>query len=130
MSIETSSPSNVLDERLLNINEHFTYNLYENVCRSLFEKHKLLFSFVLTIKIRQGDNKINTAEWRYLLSGPAGQITIPDNPTNWIPDNQWPDIYRQFYGSGQLESFKDIHEHFMKNSDQWKRIFDSPNPQE
>lgn len=72
MSIETSSPSNVLDERLLNINEHFTYNLYENVCRSLFEKHKLLFSFVLTIKIRQGDNKINTAEWRYLLSGPAG----------------------------------------------------------
>ena len=130
LSIETSSPSNVLEERLLNINDHFTYSLYENVCRSLFEKHKLLFSFVLTIKIRQGDNKISNKEWRYLLSGPAGEITVPDNPTTWIPNNQWPDVYRQFYGTGQLDSFKDIHEHFMRHSDQWKPLFDSPNPQD
>ena len=54
------------------MNDYFTFSLYENVCRSLFEKHKLLFSFVLTIKIRQGDNKIDNQEWRYLLSGPAG----------------------------------------------------------
>jgi len=59
LSIESSVPSNVLEERLLNINDHFTYSLYENVCRSLFEKHKLLFSFVLTIKIKQGDNKVD-----------------------------------------------------------------------
>ena len=54
------------------MSSYFTYSLYENVCRSLFEKHKLLFSFVLTIKIKQGDNKIDNKEWRYLLSGPAG----------------------------------------------------------
>ena len=54
------------------MNDHFTYSLYENVCRSLFERHKLLFSFVLTIKIRQGANEIDLNEWRYLLSGPAG----------------------------------------------------------
>ena len=52
-------PSNVLEERLASMNNHFTYSLYENVCRSLFERHKLLFSFVLTIKIMQGDNKID-----------------------------------------------------------------------
>ena len=72
MSVENSTPSNVLEERLANMNDHFTYTLYENVCRSLFERHKLLFSFVMTVKIMQGDDKIDIEEWRYLLSGPAG----------------------------------------------------------
>ena len=56
------------------MNNYFTYSLYENVCRSLFEKHKLLFSFVLTIKIMQGDNKVDINEWRYLLSGPQAKL--------------------------------------------------------
>lgn len=72
MAVENSEPSNILEQRLANMNSYFTYSLYENVCRSLFERHKLLFSFVLTIKIMQGDNKIDNNEWRYLLSGPAG----------------------------------------------------------
>ena len=112
------------------MNSHFTYSLYENVCRSLFEKHKLLFSFVLTIKIKQGDNKIDLKEWRYLLSGPSGEIQVPPNPTNWIPDNQWPDFYRQFYGAGQLEALKNVQDHFMAHTEQWRKLFDSPSPQD
>jgi dynein heavy chain len=77
MGVENSEPSDVLEDRLNNMNNYFTYSLYENVCRSLFEKQKLLFSFLLTMKILQGDNKIDMAEWRYLLAGPTGEIEVP-----------------------------------------------------
>lgn len=85
---------------------------------------------MLAIKIKQGDNKVDNNEWRYLLSGPSGEIAIPNNPTSWIPDNQWPDLYRQFYGTGQLPNFLNIHEHFLAHPDKWKHIFDSASPQE
>lgn len=48
-----------LPERILNINDYFTFSLYSNVCRSLFEKHKLLFAFLLTVRILMNDNKID-----------------------------------------------------------------------
>ena len=33
-------------------------------------------------------------EWRFLLAGPAGEAKIPPNPTNWLSENAWPDMYR------------------------------------
>ena len=51
--------SDNVEQRTKNINDYFTFSLYSNVCRSLFEKHKLLFAFLLCTRIQQHEGKIN-----------------------------------------------------------------------
>ena len=130
MAVENATASNVLETRLENLNKYFTYSLYENICRSLFEKHKLLFSFILTVKILQGFNEMNDSEWRYLLAGPSGDIKIVNNPTNWVSENSWPNMYRQIYGMSKLDVFEGFDKHFLNEPNEFKEIFDSQNPHE
>jgi len=56
MSIDFQTPGSIeeidLQARVETLVSYFTYNLYSNVCRSIFEKDKLLFSFLLAAKIK------------------------------------------------------------------------------
>lgn len=36
------------------------------------------------------------------MQGHIGEILVPKNPTNWISDNSWPNIYKEIYGAAQL----------------------------
>merc|ERR1719453_573637 len=60
--------------RLQNLIDYFTYSIYQSVCRGLFEKHKLLLSFSLCMKIMQGEGRLNGQETRFLLTGPTGDV--------------------------------------------------------
>ena len=107
------------------MNDYFTYSLYQNVCRSLFEKDKLLFSFLLTAKILFGDNQIDMDEWRYLLAGPSGSIDVPPNPTDWLDDLEWQQLYKQLFCMGKLPAFVGIDSYFMEFNKKFKKIFDA-----
>jgi dynein heavy chain len=43
--------------------------LYKNVCRSLFEKDKLLFSYLMCLKIMDEYGQLDNTEVRFLMTG-------------------------------------------------------------
>ncbi|XP_078019489.1 dynein axonemal heavy chain 1 [Epinephelus lanceolatus] len=122
--IANSERADTVEKRLTNINEYFTFSLYSNVCRSLFEKHKLMFAFLLCARIMMNENKINMAEWRYLLSGgmPVQELTNP--AVSWLSERAWQDIL----GLSALDNFSNLAENFTEHLQGFKRIFDSNQP--
>ncbi len=65
-SVRSSEPSEDIPTRIRALNEHFTASIFTNVCRSLFERHRLMFSFLIAVRIMQAEGRINSTEWRYV----------------------------------------------------------------
>jgi len=57
-SLHKSLPDTNLSKRLRNISETHTFNLYNYGCTGIFEKHKLLFSFQITIKLKIDEGQV------------------------------------------------------------------------
>ncbi|CAM9434690.1 unnamed protein product, partial [Laminaria digitata] len=124
-TIGQTPPAPDLEGRLKNLNDCFTAAVYANVCRSLFEAHKLLFSFLLAIKILQGDNRIDVAEWRFLISGMSpGQSQLNNPDPAWIEVNVWGEI-TALCGLDYFEEFATM---FAQRTVAWRRVFDSNEP--
>jgi dynein heavy chain len=123
--IRDSKKSDDLHTRIDSLNDYFTFLMYRNVCRSLFEKDKLLFSFLLTVRIMTQAGEIDAAEWYFLLTGGVAMDNPEPNPASaWLSDKSWGEIVRL----SALPAFKGLHEHVTGNVDKWKAVFDSDSP--
>lgn len=117
-----------MEKRLALLREHFTSLLYTNVCRSLFEKDKLVFSVLLSVAISKSQSRLDVAEWRFLLTGGiAMDKNQPPNPnSNWISEKSWAEICRL---SG-LPAFEGLSDDVSKHIDEFRELYDSREPQE
>ncbi|XP_010001540.1 PREDICTED: dynein heavy chain 3, axonemal [Chaetura pelagica] len=124
-SIAKSEKSEDLEKRIKNITDHFTVSIYNNVCRSLFEKDKLLFAFILTVGIMKGKGQIDDEVWRFLLTGGVALDNPHPNPApDWLSDKSWAELVR----ASSLKNLHGLMEHVRDNSSKWKLIYDSLRP--
>ncbi|NXU12627.1 DYH1 protein, partial [Pardalotus punctatus] len=124
LGIHNSEKADVLVERVENINNYITFSLYCNVCRSLFEKHKLMFAFLISARILMNEGRIDMDEWRYLLSGGAIK-EMKDNPApTWLNERAWGDIL----ALSSLKNFSNFDNDFAANLEGFRAIFDSHHP--
>ena len=131
--IQDSEPAEEdIPRRILNLNSYFTQLMYRNVCRSLFERHKLLFSFLLCQRIMAGDGEIDPEEWRFLISGQAtGEETdaegLPEEAPSERPGMQWVTTrtWKEFRQLNRLPALSGIARQLLEKPDEFKQIFDS-----
>ena len=145
--IRTSPPSEDIDTRIKSLNSHFTKSVYRNVCRSLFARDKLLFSFLMCIKIMQTEDTVDALEWRFLISGQvvgapkpvaagsgggggadgddetaAGAPSALPNPSpDWIDDRTWSELQTV----SRLPAFVGLAADVCANPAGFKEVFDA-----
>jgi dynein heavy chain len=147
--------SDDFEQRLQSLQDFFTYYLYQAICRSLFEKDKLLFSFAMCVKILQGHNLVDADEWRFLISGTAaasagggddgddagngggdkggggggGGGGSSWSPPSWVDKRMWSEMQ----ALGTLPAFRGIDaspaDGFRRHEEDWRAFYDAVEPQ-
>ncbi|KAJ7290925.1 hypothetical protein O6H91_Y290900 [Diphasiastrum complanatum] len=124
-SMRDSEKSEVLSMRISTLNDHFTFLLYISLSRSLFEKDKLLMSFLISITILRKQNKIKEEEFRFLLSGAVTtERDQSKNPSKWLSDKLWIEMINL----SKIEAFQGLSKLFEEDPGKWMQVYNSPEP--
>jgi dynein heavy chain len=113
-----------LSDRLQLLSECFTRALYDSICRSLFEHHKLLFSFLLAVRVLQAEGRIGAKEWRFLVASSPPSRSLKNPAPAWLTDSTW----AQIVALSDLEKFADFEVDFVEHLPLFRRYFDSATP--
>ncbi|XP_063979949.1 dynein axonemal heavy chain 1-like [Diachasmimorpha longicaudata] len=124
-SIANTEKSTNINERVSTINEYLTFSTYSNVCRSLFEKHKLHFAFLICIRIQIDTDSVDTSEWRYFLSGGSSSQQNLNPAPEWLPERSWLEIQSLTI----LKGFRNFPKLFQSRLKIFKALYDSKEPE-
>ena len=116
------------DIRMTSLQDTFTYILYVNVCRSLFAKDKLLFSFLLCTKIMLSIEDLKQSDLRFFLQGSIAlemSKAKPSTPSDWLSDKIWKEFIALAETVTELAGFDD---ELSKNLDAFEAIYNCEDP--
>jgi dynein heavy chain len=98
-AISLSPQADTIEKRLEILIDKITRLIYTNVSRGLFEKDKIIYSFLIATSIKRQAKQIDEGAWNILLRGPtvmtaeesAAQPKNPDPES--IPEILWNTLY-------------------------------------
>lgn len=107
--LDKSEKSDQLDKRLEILIKDQTESFFVNICRGLFEKDKLLYSFLNASSILRRSGAISIDEWNFFLRGSNTDFSSFDRDIDYISDIMF---YRLLGLEETHYNFKDITQSF------------------
>lgn len=123
-SLANSEKSSDVAVRINHINSNFKMSLYQRVCRSLFARDQLLFSFIMSLKMFEVEPTL--LRW-LLMGGFEGDQSPPKNPFDWLPALSWKMLFR---ASTQLTLVPDLINAVKMREMFFRDYYESSNPLE
>eukprot|EP00761_Pharyngomonas_kirbyi_P008673 gb/GECH01008685.1/.p1 GENE.gb/GECH01008685.1/~~gb/GECH01008685.1/.p1 ORF type:complete len:4033 (+),score=845.30 gb/GECH01008685.1/:1-12099(+) len=125
LCIENAPQSDSLNTRLEILITEITETVYSNICRGLFEKDKLIFSFLMCCQILRNKGSISETEWNFFVRAPAVK-EYPNKPDiEWINENTWISLYS---AEMNIDNLSGLTDGIKENPDSWCNFIDSAEP--
>lgn len=118
-----SERSSNVEERIRSVNTTFKNALYQRICRSLFARDQLLFSFTMSLKIYEVDPTL----LRWVLLGGFEAELNDANPFDWLPEQNWKIISRAAHQVPYLNNLVSV---LTENEMFFRDYYESSNPLE
>lgn len=88
--IRLDHPKMDTEERIAQLKLDELKAIYDNVSRGLFENHKMIFSFLLSLAIEKQEGRVSQQEFNFLTRGVIGSVREKVKPTNVkLSDAEW-----------------------------------------
>lgn len=76
-------PKMEIAERIAQLKQDELKSIFSNISRGLFEAHKIIFSFILTIAMEKMEGRVSDAEFSFLVKGAVGSIEAKPKPKTY-----------------------------------------------
>ncbi|KAL0246239.1 hypothetical protein GEMRC1_007451 [Eukaryota sp. GEM-RC1] len=115
--LKTAPANDDLTLRLESLIDGVTSLVYKNICRGLFERDKLTFSFLISTSILRNSGVISAENWAFFLKGPSTfDSELPKSPFDFIDAIIWESL---FY-LDRMSSFIGLIDSIKSGTTSWK----------
>ena len=123
--LESPKSSN-LEERINTLCKNCTFKIFSNVSRGLFDKHKLIYSFMICGEILKDRGDILAEEWNFFLRGAAVTGKVADRPkAAWLTQAMWETVCGL---SASMPTFAHVKDDILNYTDDYDQFINSGNP--
>eukprot|EP00966_Prymnesium_polylepis_P042079 977258-Prymnesium_polylepis.1 len=128
-SIATSDRAPLASKRIGNIIEFLNFHLTCYIQRGLFERHKQIWTLMLTMRIQATAGLLPDKSQKMLLTGGGALDILSERakPFPWLPDNVWLNVLQL---SRSVPTFRDLPESIIRNDQLWKHWYDEDAPEQ
>lgn len=122
-SIQHANRSRDLQRRIDFLIKSITKHFYANICRSIFDADKLLFSWIFTTKVLMTNGQLSNEQLHFFVTGKNEFFgSIVDKPQcEWITQEMWCKLNQL----NQVIKSGDLIASIQHNVDAWKIYFDA-----